>query len=119
MIAALVQFTPLSCAATVDEARCAVMCIAPYRQSEDNINLLLTTITAGGAVSMRKVGVSKFSRLTFGDRNLLERRRYLTITASNADKVQAAIVAAPAMPPLQLAAKVRTYWIESGLPQRK
>jgi len=117
-LATLVGFTMVACTPAADAGKCSILCITTSLESDDNVKLLLVTITASAAVNMRPVGVSKFSRVSFADKNLLQRRRYLSISAARADQLQADF-SKKALSPIQLMNLVRPEYAEGVIPERK
>jgi hypothetical protein len=117
-LASLVGFTMVACSPAQEAGKCSIVCITTSSESDANVNILLVAITASAAVNMRKVGVSRFSRVSFADKNLLQRRRYLSITASGADHFQKILVDSSYSPP-QAMSMVRREYQEEAIPERK
>jgi hypothetical protein len=116
--ATLVGFTKATCAPSVDGDRCAIICISDLNIIGDNRNLALTMITASAATRMRQVGLAKFSKVTFADRELLLSRKYLSISANSASDIQKTLTS-ETEPPLQKAARVSAAYSIVSIPAAK
>jgi hypothetical protein len=113
-LAILVGFTMVQCAPSEDAGKCSIVCITTSLEKDDNVSILLVAITAMSAVNMRKIGVGKFSRVTFANKNLLQRRRYLAISAARANQLQAEFSKLD-MKPVDLMRKIRPEYLEQAI----
>src|SRR5579871_4428405 len=94
--ATLVGFTKASCSPASDGAQCSLVCFSDLNIVGDNRNLVLTVITASAGKRMRDAGLSKFARVSFADRELLQARKALTLSAAAASQLQQTLSASTA-----------------------
>jgi hypothetical protein len=80
--------------------------------------IVLTVITASAWKRMRDAGLSKFARVSFADRELLRARKALTLSASDASKLQQTL-SSTSEPPLTKAARVAAAYKVMDTPGKK
>lgn len=87
-IAIMIQFTKAACVPTAEAERCSILCFSDLRIPGMNRNIVLVFITASAGKKMRDAGLSKFADIVFTDRDLLERKRALRLSAQRASALQ-------------------------------
>lgn len=115
--AILVGFTKARCAVTADGQLCSLVCLSDLNVVGDNRNLALAMITASAGKRMRDAGLTKFSRVTFADRELLSTRRALSISAVEASTMQQSIAKSGGEHPLAVSARVAAAYRTIEIPK--
>jgi hypothetical protein len=116
--AALVGFTKATCTPVTDGPKCSLACISDLNIVGDNRNLVLTVITASAGRRMRDAGLSKFSRVSFADREMLLSRKAVTLAAPAVSQLQQTLSSA-SEEPLKKAARVAAEYTTIDIPSRK
>ncbi len=112
-IAVMIQFTKAVCAPTADADKCSLLCFSDLRVVGMNRNIVLVFITASAGKKMREAGLSKFSDIVFADRELLERKRALRLSAQRASILQAGFANTGEKPEV-MATRVGTEYVETA-----
>jgi hypothetical protein len=110
-IAIMIQFTKAACLPTAETDKCSLLCLSDLRIEGMNRNIVLVFITASAGKKMREAGLSKFADVVFADRELLERRRALHLSAQRASVLQTGFAASGEKPEV-MAARVGTEYAE-------
>jgi hypothetical protein len=116
--AILVGFTKAICIPATDGPRCSLVCFSDLNISGDNRNLVLTVITASAGKRMRDAGLTKFSRVSFADRAMLQSRKALALSASEASQLQLTF-SNDTDPPLKKASRVAASYNPIDIPGPK
>jgi hypothetical protein len=116
--AALVGFTKATCLPAADGPRCSLVCMSDLNIVGDNRNLALTMITASAGKRMRDAGISKFAMVSFADRELLQARKVLMLSASDASRLQLEL-SRSSEPPLKKAAQIAAAYKIVDIPRKK
>jgi hypothetical protein len=110
-IGIMINFTKAVCLPTVDGTKCSLLCFSDLTINGMNRNIVLTFITASAGKKMRDAGISKFASILFADRNLLEAKHALKITAARASTLQAAFASTGEKPEV-MASRVGSEYSE-------
>ncbi|MGM4958210.1 hypothetical protein ACT4MK_19280 [Bradyrhizobium barranii] len=117
--ATLVQFTKAVCVPTTEGQQCSLACFSDLYISDDNRNLVLFMIAASAGKRMRDAGIGKFSQIAFADRELLQARKALALSAPTASQLQQTFSPDSKEPPLKMAARIAAAYTMIELSKQK